>query len=65
MKITKPKPEEMQALKSFIRDGLGCGCPDEVFSAIQVKKNPDVFHGLPVDYLITVGDRLFAVIAEI
>lgn len=58
MRITNPKPKETQALKLFVRDGLGCGCPDEVFSAIQVKKNPDVFHGLPVDYLITVGDRL-------
>ncbi len=53
-----PKPKEMQALKSFVRDGLGCECPDEVFSFSQVKKKPDVFRGLPIDYLVTIGDRL-------
>jgi hypothetical protein len=57
-KVIELTPEEMQALKSFVRDGLGCGCPDEVFSFIQVKINPGVFHGLPIDYLVTIGDRL-------
>ena len=53
-----PNSQETQALKFFVRDGLGCGCPDKVFSFIQIKKKPDVFRGLPVDYLITIGDRL-------
>jgi ADP-ribosylglycohydrolase len=57
-----PNPEETQALKLFVRDGLGCGCPDEVFSFIQIKKNPDVFRGLPIDYLVTIGDRLLVAI---
>ena len=57
-----PNPEEAQALKFFIRDGLGCGCPDEVFSFIQIKKKPDVFRGLPIDYLVTIGDRLLVAI---
>jgi len=57
-----PKPKEMQALKSFVKDGLGCGCSDEVFSFIQVKKKPDVFRGLPIDYLVTIGDRLLVAI---
>ena len=57
-KAIEPKPEEMRALKSFVQDGLGCGCPDEVFSFTQIKKRPDVFRGLPIDYLITIGDRL-------
>jgi len=51
-------PEEKQELISFVREGLGCGCPNEVFSFIQIKKKPDVLHGLPIDYLVTIGDRL-------
>ncbi len=56
--MTEPNPEEAQALKSFIRDELGCGCPEEVFSKIRIEKNPNAFYGLSIDYLITIGDRL-------
>lgn len=51
-------PSEKHILKSFVQDGLGCGCPDAVFSAIQVQKNPSAFNGLPVEFLIAVGGRL-------
>jgi hypothetical protein len=57
-KAIELRPEEEQELVSFVREGLGCGCPDEVFSFIQIKKKPDVFRGLPIDYLVTIGDRL-------
>jgi hypothetical protein len=56
-KMAIPK-QKAQALKSFVRDELGCGCPDEVFSSIQIKKRPAVFDGLPIDCLIAIGDRL-------
>lgn len=42
----------------FIRDVLGCTCPDEVLSDIQVDGDPDGFAGLPVDFLLRVGGRL-------
>lgn len=29
-----------------------------MFSVVQIKKKPDVFRGLPIDYLVTIGDRL-------
>ena len=60
--MTGPNPEESQALKSFIRDGLGCGCPDEVFSKIQIERNPIAFQGLSIDCLIRIGDRLLVAI---
>jgi hypothetical protein len=53
-----PKPEDMQALKSFVQEGLGCGCPEEVFSKIEIEKNPVAFQGLPIDCLVRIGDRL-------
>lgn len=56
--MTIPKPKETRALVSFVRKDLGCGCPNEVFSVVQIKKDPQVFRDLPVDYMITIGDRL-------
>jgi len=53
-----PKPETVQALKSFVREDLGCGCPDEVFSEIRIEQNPHGFQGLPIDCLVTIGGRL-------
>jgi hypothetical protein len=55
-------PEETVELVCFIKEGLGCGCPDEVFSYIHVERKPDAFQGLPIDYLITIGDRLLVAI---
>jgi len=60
--MTEPNIEEAQALKSFIKDRLGCGCPDEVFSKIRMEKNPVVFQGLPIDCLVKIGDRLLVAI---
>ncbi len=45
-------------IEPFVRDILGCGCPEEVFSDIRVVKNMDAFAGLPVDYLLEIGGRL-------
>jgi hypothetical protein len=42
----------------FIKDVLGCTCPDEVLADIQVVPDPDGFAGLPVDFLLRVGGRL-------
>ena len=42
----------------FIRDVLGCTCPDEVLADIVVVPDPDGFAGLPVDFLLRVGGRL-------
>ncbi len=52
-------------IKHFVRERLGCGCPDEVFSSIRVTHKPGSFDGLPVDYLVEIGNRLLiAVIAQ-
>ena len=42
----------------FIRDVLGCTCPDEVLADIRVERDPDGFAGLPVDFLLRVGGKL-------
>ena len=45
-------------IKRFVRKQLGCKCPDEVFSSIEIIHKPDVFSSLPVDYLLEIGGRL-------
>jgi hypothetical protein len=57
--------KEAQAIKSLIRDDLGCGCPEEVFSKIQIEKYPIAFQGLPIDSLIKVGNRLLVAISPL
>ena len=52
------KPEDVQSLKSFVREELGCGCPDEVFREIRIEQNRHGFQGLPIDCLVTIGGRL-------
>lgn len=50
--------------KQFIRDTLGCGCPDEVFEKIDITPlATDQSTGSPV-LRINVGDRLLIYIAE-
>ena len=51
-------------LVAFIRDVLGCGCPDEVLADVTVEHRPRAFSGLPVRALVHVGGRLLIGIAD-
>ena len=51
-------PPVHSELVKFIREGLGCGCPDAVFERLGVDRQPAVFAGLPVDAVLSIGDRL-------
>jgi len=61
--MIEPTPEESRTLACFIRDGLGCGCPDEILSDLQIEPQPDSFKGLPIACLIKVGGRLLVAIS--
>ena len=52
------------SIKHFIKDQLGCGCPDDVFLSIQLTRKPDCFNSLPVESLLEVGGRLLVAIGE-
>lgn len=47
-----------QELVKFIREGLGCRCPDEVLADLRVGPQPVGFVGLPVEAVVSVGGRL-------
>jgi hypothetical protein len=51
-----------QAVTRFVRDTLGCGCPDGVFERIRIDTQPEVFNGLPIDYMIDIGGRLLVAV---
>jgi hypothetical protein len=60
--VTQPTPEQTEDLVLFVRRGLGCGCPDEVFSHIRIELQPEAFEGLPVDCLVRIGGRLLVAV---
>ena len=49
-------------IQRFIRDVLGCTCPDEVFQTVRIDKNPRAFAGLAQAYSIAVGGRLLVLV---
>ena len=51
-----------QQIEPFVREELGCRCPDEVFCDIRVVEKPAAFEGLPVDYALAIGGRLLVVV---
>jgi hypothetical protein len=42
----------------FVRDVLGCGCSDEVFSYIEAKEDVVVRGGMKISKRINIGNRL-------
>ena len=49
-------------IKHFVREQLGCNCPDEVFSSVRVIDQPHAYKNLQVDCLIEIGGRLLLAI---
>ena len=49
-------------IEPFVRGELGCECPEEVFSDIQVLEKPAAWLGLPIDYALEIGGRLLVVV---
>jgi hypothetical protein len=47
------------AVKEFVVNVLGCGCPEEVFLDIALNKTPDPVGAIPLVFEIRVGGRLF------
>jgi hypothetical protein len=50
------------AIERFIRDELGCQCPDAVFRRLGVEACPEAFGYWPQGRLISVGGRLLILV---
>lgn len=57
-------PTRAAELRRFVRETLGCGCPDEVLADIRVEPRPSAFAGLPVSVLLRVGGRLLVAVCD-
>jgi hypothetical protein len=55
---------ETAAIKRFVVDVLGCGCPDEVFAAIAIERDRPAVAQVVTDWRIDVGHRLLIYIVD-
>jgi hypothetical protein len=49
---------DKEKIKRFVRDALGCGCPEEVFRSIDCKRDVELGGGVMLRSIITIGNRL-------
>jgi len=49
---------DKEKIKRFVRDTLGCGCPEEVFRSIDCKRDVELGGGVILHSMITIGNRL-------
>ena len=49
---------DKQAIKKFVREVLGCTCPDEVFANVSFEKNPSKLAEISQGDLVSIGDKL-------
>ena len=52
------------AIERFVREQLGCACPADVFSSINLVKNPPEFSDLMKGNLLAIGGRLLIYLLE-
>jgi hypothetical protein len=45
-------------IKKFVRNTLGCNCPEEVFQKIDCKSDVKIDENTKLDYEINIGNRL-------
>jgi hypothetical protein len=48
----------------FVREVIGCECPDEVFRHIEVRRGSTAVKSCPVDYELRIGGRLLIVVTS-
>lgn len=51
-------------IKHFVQNTLGCGCPEDVFKSIDVRRNVRLNSFIVLDSAIIIGNRLLVYIVE-
>ena len=51
-------------IKEFVQDTLGCGCPEEVFHAIDCRQNVRLNEKVLLSCTITIGSRLLIYVID-
>jgi len=58
MAIENEQMSKDKAIKEFIRNILGCNCPEEVFQNIDCQSTINIGENIVLDYEINIGNRL-------
>jgi hypothetical protein len=53
-----------ERIKHFVQNTLGCGCPEEVFQSIDVRRSVRLNSFITLDSAIIIGNRLLVYVAE-
>jgi len=53
-----------ERVKHFVRNTLGCTCPEEVFLSIEIRRSVRLNSFITLDTVLIVGDRLLIYITE-
>ena len=57
-------PINAKAVTRFVREVLGCNCPDEVFQRMCFQRGSTAVRSCPVDYELQIGGRLLIVVSS-
>ena len=52
------------AIREFIREEIGCTCPDEVFESINIEKKPRHDENFNSEYLVSIDGKLLVYLVE-
>jgi len=52
------------AITRFVREVLGCNCPEAVFQQVKVQRGSTAVRSCPADYEIRISDRLLIVVTS-
>ena len=52
------------AVARFVRQVIGCNCPDEVFQRVEVRRGSIAVRSCHADYELRIGNRLLVVVSR-
>jgi hypothetical protein len=52
-------------IKKFVKETLGCSCPDEVFEHIELERDINLDNDILINAKINIGSRLLVYIMEV
>ncbi len=60
----KESVPNVQAVTKFVRDVIGCNCPDEVFRHIEIQRGSSAVKACSADCELRIGGRLLIVVTS-
>jgi hypothetical protein len=59
--VERQEQVNVPVVKRFVREVVGCTCPDEVFKRVEVQRGSSALRSCAADYELRVGGRLLIV----